>query len=127
MSDKLKIFIFSAACVFTFLIGVFCGVVSRKDKTEYIYVPEYVNAAQPLNPATDPVPLPTPVQYYYMNSYNGIIYVYSCDENNNLALMLEIDYIDINSLTDDQKQKLIDGISFAGMEDVARFIQDLGT
>ena len=104
-----------------------CGIVARQDKTEYIYVPEYISAAGEQNPETDPVPMPDLPQYYYMDSEDGIIYVYSTDETGGLTLMLEIDYIDFNALTDSQKQKLIDGISFTSMEDVAEFVQDLGT
>ncbi len=127
MSDKTKVFIFAGTCLLTFAIGLFCGIISRQDKTEYIYVPEYISAAGNQNPETDPVPLPTPGQSYYMNSMDNIIYVYTSNESGNRTLMLEIDYIDFNALTDSQKQKLSEGISFSSMEDVAEFIQDLGT
>ena len=127
MSDKIKLLIFTGSCLITFALGLVCGMVSRQNKTEYIYVPETAAAAEYKNPETTSPPLPLPMQYYYMNSQNGIIYVYSADEGGNLALMLEIDYIDFNSLNDSQKQKLSDGISFTTMEDVAEFIQDLGT
>lgn len=127
MSDKIKVIVFAGSCLFTFAVGLFCGFVSRQDKTEYIYVPEYVTVAGEKNPDTDPVPLPAPPEYYYMISQNGIIYVYSANESGNLALMLEIDYVDFGALSENQKQKLKEGISFASMEDVAEFVQDLGT
>ena len=99
--------------------------VSSPSKTEYVYVPETAAAAEYSENAE--MPLPAPIQYYYMKSQNGIIYVYSAGEAGDLALMLEIDYIDFCTLTENQRQKLEGGISFASMEDVAEFVQDLGT
>lgn len=125
MSDKTKILIFTCACLFSFAVGLFCGMVSRQDKTEYVYIPETATAAQYSENADQP--LPAPMQYYYMKSQDGIIYVYSAGEAGDMALMLEIDYIDFRSLTENQRQKLESGISFATMEDVAEFVQDLGT
>ena len=124
MSNKTKILIFTCACLFSFATGLFCGMVSGGAKTEYIYVPETAATAQ--YSETD-LPLPAPMQYYYMKSQDGIIYVYSAGEAGDMALMLEIDYIDFRSLTENQRQKLEGGISFATMEDVAEFVQDLGT
>ena len=124
MSDKTKILIFTCACLFSFAVGLFCGMVSGGTKTEYVYVPETAAAAEY---SADELPLPPPVQYYYMKSQDGIIYVYSAGEAGDMALMLEIDYIDFRALNENQRQKLADGISFATMEDVAEFVQDLGT
>ncbi len=125
MSEKTKILIFSCACLFSFAVGLFCGMVSGGTKTEYIYVPEAAAAAEYSESAE--MPLPAPMLYYYMKSQDGIIYVYSVGEAGDMALMLEIDYIDFRSLTENQKQKLADGISFASMENIAEFVQDLGT
>lgn len=125
MSDKTKILIFTCACLFSFAVGLFCGMISGGTKTEYVYVPETAAAADYSEPAE--VPLPAPMQYYYMKSQDGIIYVYSAGEAGDMALMLEIDYIDFRSLTENQLQKLESGISFSSMEDVAEFVQDLGT
>ena len=125
MSDKTKILIFTCACLFSFAVGLFCGMVSGGTKTEYVYIPETAAAAEYSESAK--MPLPAPPQYYYMKSQDGIIYVYSAGEAGDLALMLEIDYIDFRSLTENQRQKLESGISFSSMEDVAEFVQDLGT
>ena len=122
MSDKTKILIFACACLFSFAVGLFCGMVSGGTKTEYVYVPETAAAAE-----YSEAPPSAPMQYYYMKSQDGIIYVYSAGEAGDMALMLEIDYIDFRSLTENQRQKLESGITFKSMEDVAEFVQDLGT
>ena len=41
----IKVIVFAGSCLFTFAVGLFCGFVSRQDKTEYIYVPEYIQTA----------------------------------------------------------------------------------
>ena len=51
MSEKTKVLIFTVSCLFTFAIGLFCGMVSRGTKTEYIYVPETAAAAEYSEPA----------------------------------------------------------------------------
>ena len=83
------------------------------------------------NPQEDvkkvPQPQQTDYRTFFLKFQNDQIILYNCDQSGTMQQESVLDYIDFYSLEPEQQEQLINGVPLDTREELAEYVQDLGT